>query len=391
MTEVLPDMINNKVVRVSLQNIINEYGPGLFSVPNEGPIASIPTGSIALDYATGVGGVPMGRLVVIAGEPSTAKSTLCMEIVKNAQKLHPKKLNLYVDMESGAFTDEYALAIGIDPDPNKFLLIRPDYLEQGLTIVYNLITTGSVAVCVWDSIAGGRMTKEAAANSAEDSESMASVARILSRELPKLANKCGKTGTCLLLVNQMRTQMGSAMSWNDITGGKAQKFYSSLRIDLSKDKERDYSGNVDRETITAKIVKNKVAKPYRMAEFDIKLGEGILKQANILGLAMSIGVPQVIAKGGGNFYFFSFDTGEELVHVKGKDKAVDWLIENQDYADILESKILGFNRTGEFEQTISEEEIEEFKKEEELFGEVSEQTVEEETNSDPLERALEMI
>jgi recombination protein RecA len=366
MTDLNPKDLTNELVRKTIQEIVKQYGTSIFPVPNTSPVPSIPTGAIALDEAIGVGGVPQGRIVVIAGEPGTAKSTLCMEIVKNAQHLYPDKLNLYVDMESGAYTDDYAYRMGINLDPNLFLPIKPDYAEQGMVIIYNLIATGRVAVCVWDSIAGATATKENAANTAEDNNSIASVARMLSNQLPKLANKCGKTGTTLMLVNQVRTQFGGhGITWNDISGGRAQKYYSSVRIDLAKEKEKDFTGAVDRETITARVSRNKVAIPYRMANFDVRLGFGILRESNVLDVATKKGIPQVVSKGAGYYFFYDFETGAELASPRGRNKAVDYLVDNPEYRAQVEQAILGFQRKADFESeledtepdTITEEDI----------------------------------
>jgi recombination protein RecA len=351
MTDFNPEDITNLMLREALKSIIKEYDDSVFEVPEVGPVPAIPTGSIALDEALGCGGIPQGRLTIIAGDPSTGKSSLCMEIVKSAQKLFPDKTCLYVDMESGAFTPEYADNMGINLDPNKLLYIKPDYAEQGFVIIHNLISTGQIAVCVWDSIAGA-FTKESAENTAEENDSRGLTARLLSNQLPKLANKCGKTGTALILVNQIRTQMTRTLSWKDITGGYAQKFYSSVRIDLSdKEKERDFSGVVDRKTIVAQVSKNKVAIPYRKAEFDIRLGYGILKEANVLDVSVAKGVPLVKAKGGGWFYFYDHE-GTEVAAIRGKDKAVNWLVDNPAYCGILEQEILGYGRDHDY---VSEE------------------------------------
>jgi recombination protein RecA len=343
MTEFNPEDIINLMLREALKNIIKEYDDNVFEVPTVGPVPAIPTGSIALDEALGCGGIPQGRLTIIAGLPSTGKSSLCMEIVKSAQSLYPDKTCLYVDMESGAFTAEYANNMGINLNPNHFIYIKPDYAEQGMVIIHNLISTGQVSVCVWDSIAGA-FTKESAENTAEDNDSRGLTARLLSNQLPKLANKCGKTGTAFILVNQIRTQMTRTVSWQDITGGYAQKFYSSVRIDLAdKEKEKDYSGIVDRKTVVAQVSKNKVAIPYKSAQFDIRLGYGILKEANVLDVATAKGVSLIKAKGGGWYYFYNYE-GEEIQAIRGKDKAVNWLVDNPAYCGILEREILGYGR-----------------------------------------------
>jgi recombination protein RecA len=337
------EVFTDVMVRAAIEGLMKEYkeGPCPFGTVDLSPVPSIPTGSIALDEAIGVGGVPQGRITVIAGDPGSGKSTLSLHIIKSAQAIKPDCLNIYVDMEAGAYTGIYARNMGVDLDPNRFLPITPEYAEQGFEIIYRLISTGKVAVCVWDSIAGA-YTKESANNSAEDNDSRGLLARLLSRQLPKLANKCGKTGTALVLVNQIRTQMTTQLSWKDITGGWAQKFYSSVRIDLSKEKERVYDGSVDRETITARISKNKVEVPYKMANFDIKLGQGILREANILDVAGAKGI--IAAKGAGNYAFFDLTTGEEIAKARGRNKAVDYLVENPEYSAQLEQAILGYNR-----------------------------------------------
>jgi recombination protein RecA len=346
-----PKIISDVVLRAVFEGIVKDYkSDTLFETPGYDrpicPVPSIPTGSVALDLALGIGGIPQGRITIFAGEPGCGKSTLALELIKNSQELFPKKINVYVDMEAGAFTEDYAYAIGIDLDPNKFIVVRPDYAEQGLEIVYRLISTGKVGVVIWDSIAGA-YSKEAAENSAEDNNSRAGIARLLSENLKKLANKCGKTGTAVILINQIRTQMTATLSWNDISGGRAQKFYSSVRIDLSKAKVTDFSGKVDRETITAKIPRNKTAPQYKMAEFDIKLGEGILKEANTLDLGAEKGI--IGSKGGGWYYFHDLSTGEEIASCRGRDKAVDFLVENPEFTETINRAILGVTPTNGYE------------------------------------------
>jgi recombination protein RecA len=353
--------INDAIVRAAVESIYKQYKDEriITSLDEEsiGPVPAIPTGSIWLDESLGIGGIPQGRITIISGENSTGKSTLCLSIVKEAQELFPDKLALYVDMEEGAFTYDYAYAIGVDLDKNKLQVVKPDYAEMGMEIIMRMISTGRISVCVWDSIAG-MYTKEEGEKSAEENSSMAGVARLMSQNLRKLASKCGKTGTALIFVNQIRTNMSRNMTWLDIPGGKAQKFYSSVHIELSTDKIRDFSGKVDRATITAKILKNKVAHPFRSADFDIQFGEGIMREGNVLDLGVQRGL---IKCGGGGWYtFFDLeDTGEEINRTQGRDKAIDWLRDNQDYVSIIENKILGFDRDTSYEaEEITEEDIE---------------------------------
>jgi len=344
-----PEVVTDDLLRAAFESIIKDYSgqDDLFRYPGmDGPICavpSIPTGSISLDAATGVGGIPMGRLTIIAGEPSTGKSTLCLETIKNQQKMDSSKTNIYMDLETGAFTDLYAKNLGLDLDPNSFIIITPTHLQQGMEACYRLISTGKVGVCVWDSIAGAS-SKESVGKSMEEAESMAMKARLLSDHLGKIATKCGKTGTALILVNQTRTQMGTGFSWTDISGGRAQKFFSSLRVDLEKKETvKDFSGKITSETIVAKVKKNKVGAPYRMAEFDIRFGFGIMREADILKMAGQEGL--IDAKGGGHFVFFDLETGEVKEQVRGKQFAIEYLLDNPSYTDELETRILGLIRT----------------------------------------------
>ena len=351
--------INDAIVRSAIESIYKEYGDSIVSSLDEGeivPVPAIPTGSLWLDDSLGIGGIPQGRITIISGEHSTGKSTLCLSIIREAQQLFPDKINLYVDMEAGAFTDDYAYAIGVDLDKNKFLIVKPDYAEQGMEIVLRMISTGRVAVCVWDSIAG-MYTKEEGEKSAEENASMAGVARLMSQSLRKLAAKCGKTGTAMIFVNQYRTAMSRNVAWMDIPGGKAQKFYSSIHIDLSTEKIRDFSGKVDRATITAKILKNKVAHPFKSADFDIQFGEGIIREGNILDVAVQRGL--VNSGGGGWFYFFDLNTGEEIEKVRSRDSAINWLQDNPEYASSLEAKVLGYSRDTQYvQEDITQEDLE---------------------------------
>ena len=310
---------------------------------------SIKTGSIALDKALGIGGVPKGRTTLICGEPATAKSTLCMSIVKQSQIANPEKTNIYVDMEAGAFTDQYAYNMGLDIDPNKLLIVKPTYAEQAFVAIQNLISTGKVGVCVWDSL-GGALTKEEMGDTAEDNASRAGLARLLSTELKRLSPLLGKTGTTMLVVSQIRTQMSQHVTWKDISGGWAQKFFASVRIDLAKkEKPKDFTGKVDRETIVARITKNKVGSPYKEAEFEIKFGEGIIVESGILYLANQEGIVSITNNGWVSFP--DLETGEEIAKLRSKELAVEYLVENPDYAEALENRILGYHRETEYEQT----------------------------------------
>ena len=342
--------LTDALVRAAVESIYKQYNDTrLITSLDEadiGQVPAIPTGSIWLDDALGIGGIPQGRITLISGEASTGKSTLCLSIIKESQELFPDKLNLYVDMEAGAFTDDYAYAIGVDLDKNKFMVVKPEYAEQGMEVILRMISTGRVAVCVWDSVAG-MYTKEAAEKSPEENESMAGVARLLSENLRKLASKCGKTGTSLVLVNQIRTAMSRNMTWNDIPGGKAQKFYASVHIDLSTVKIKDFSGKVDRATIEAKILKNKVAHPFRGANFDIEFGQGILREGNVLDLGAIKSIIKVSSNGW--TFFKDVETGEEIAKARSRDEAITWLQENPDYVNAVEKKILGYMRDTKYE------------------------------------------
>lgn len=352
-----PQVIDNPMLRAAFSTLQSEYPESKESlfryIGMDGeikPEPSIPTGSVALDKAIGIGGIPKGRLTIISGEYSTGKTTLCLGIIKNQVLIDPKKTNLYFDFETGAFTESYVQNMGEMLGPNQLIISEPDYLQQAMEIAYRLISTGQIGVCVFDSIAGA-YTKEASEKSAEKSNSIAGVPRVLSDNLGKLCSKCGKTGTALVFVNQLRTQMGNTFSWIDISGGKTQKFMASLWIELEqKDKIKKYDGSQNQARIVAKIKKNKVGNPFGSAEFDIMFGVGIIKESSILDQAIDSGIIQ--QAGAGWFTLFDITTGEEIVKLQGRPVVLQYLRDNPDYCDEIEQSILGYERDTTYQQEV---------------------------------------
>ena len=287
------------------------------------PIEAIPTGSLTLDLALGIGGYPRGRIVEIYGPESSGKTTLAIHAIAEAQKLGG--LAAYIDAEH-AFDRVYAEALGVDL--SRLWISQPDDGEQALDIAENLIRSSAVDVVVIDSVAA--LTPKSEIDGEMGENKLGLQARLMSQALRKLAALISKTRTCCIFINQLREKIGGYGNPETTTGGNALKYYATIRIDIRrstalKDGEEQV-GNLTK----VKVAKNKVAPPFRRAEFDIMYGKGIAKSGELVDIAVDMGI---IDKSGSWYSYGDMRMGQ------GREAAKTLLEENPDLADEVEAKI----------------------------------------------------
>jgi len=325
-----------KALDVALSQIEKQFGKGsIMRLGQKGailPVDSIPTGAVSLDYALGIGGMPRGRVVEIFGPESSGKTTLALQLIAEAQKLGG--MAAFVDAEH-ALDAGYAQKLGVDLD--NLLVSQPDNGEQALEIVEVLVRSGGVDVVVVDSVAA--LVPRAEIEGEMGEAQMGLQARLMSQALRKLTGVVSKSKTSLVFINQLREKIGVMFgSPETTTGGRALKFYASVRLDIRriasiKDGEQVVGGRV-----RVKVVKNKVAPPFREAEFDILYGEGISKQGDLLDLAVD---RKIVEKSG---TWFSFG-GERLG--QGRENAKQFLKDNPSIFKTMEQRVrqeLGLTR-----------------------------------------------
>ncbi|MDQ0094950.1 MULTISPECIES: recombinase RecA [Micrococcaceae] len=317
-----------KALEAALAQIDKQYGKG--SVMRLGdktvaPIAAIPTGSVALDIALGIGGLPRGRVVEIYGPESSGKTTVALHAVASAQRLGG--IAAFIDAEH-ALDPEYAKKLGVDTD--ALLVSQPDTGEQALEIMDMLVGSGSVDIVVIDSVAA--LVPRAEIEGEMGDSHVGLQARLMSQALRKITGRLSQTQTTAIFINQLREKIGVMFgSPETTTGGKALKFYASIRIDVRRI-ETLKEGTVPVGNRTrAKIVKNKMAPPFKQAEFDIIYGLGISREGSLI----DIGVDQGFVKKSGAW--FTYD-GDQLG--QGKENARKFLRDNPDLANELERQIL---------------------------------------------------
>ena len=322
-----PASDKKKALQTALSQIEKNFGKGTVMRLGDRPemnVDAVPTGSLALDAALGIGGVPKGRIIEIYGPESSGKTTLALHILAEAQKMGGEVA--FVDAEH-ALDPVYAAALGVDTD--NMLVSQPDTGEQALEITDALVRSGAVDAVVVDSVAALVPKQEIEGEMGDTFVGLQ--ARLMSQALRKLAGTIAKTNCVVIFINQLRMKIG-VMYGNPetTTGGNALKFYSSVRLDVRRVESIKEGGNVIGNKTRVKVVKNKVAPPFREAYFDIMYGEGISKWGELVDLAVQM---DIVQKSGS-----WFSMGEERIG-QGKDSVKAFLIANPDIAEQVEAQV----------------------------------------------------
>lgn len=322
----------DKSLELALAQIEKAFGRGAIMRLSESTvdqsIGVIPTGSITLDLALGIGGLPRGRIVEIYGAESAGKSTLALSVIAESQRLGGSAA--YVDVEH-AMDPTYARAMGVDVD--KLLISQPDSAEQALEITDYLVRSGALDIVVLDSVAA--LVPSAELEGEMGDTHIGIQARLMSQALRKLTATIHKTQTVAVFINQLREKVGVVFGSPEVTpGGRALKFYSSVRIDLRRIESLKLGQDIIGNRVRARVVKNKVAPPFRKAELEILFKEGISKEGALLDLGVEMGI---LKKSGS---FFSY--GETRLG-QGRESARRFLKENSDIRDDIESQIREMN------------------------------------------------
>jgi recombination protein RecA len=323
-----------KALSLALDQIEKEFGKGSIMKLGSAPkvkVEVIPTGSLNLDLALGIGGVPKGRVVEIYGPESSGKTTIAMHICAEVQK--QGGIAAFIDAEH-ALDPDYAKKLGVQID--ELLISQPDTGEQALEIVDQLVRSSAVDLIVVDSVAALVPRAEIEGDMGDSLPGLQ--ARLMSQALRKIAGISSRTGTTIVFINQLRQKIGITYGSNETTtGGNALKFYASIRLDIRrietlKKGETEYGNRV-----RVKVVKNKVAPPFRKAEFDIIYGEGIAQEAELVDLGVTIGW---IKKAGTWYSWLDLDNGSEETKIgQGRDSAIQYLKDNPSLASKLREKI----------------------------------------------------
>ncbi len=317
-----------KALQLTLDKIEKDFGKGSIMKMGDKAVTDIPSissGSIALDAALGIGGYPRGRVVEIYGPESSGKTTLAIHAIAEAQKLGG--IAAIIDAEH-AFDRTYAEKLGVDVE--TLLISQPDNGEQALEIADNLIRSGAIDIIVIDSVAA--LTPKAEIEGEMGDSKMGLQARLMSQALRKLTGTISKTNTCCVFINQLRDKIGVMFGNPETTtGGNALKFYASVRVDIRKLNQIKDGDESTGNRVRVKIVKNKLAPPFKKAEFDIVFGEGISK----IGEIIDMGVEMNIIKKSGSWFSY----GETRLG-QGRDAVKQLLADNIELADEMEKKIV---------------------------------------------------
>jgi len=323
-------MDNDKqaALEIALGRIEKDYGKGaimrLGEISHQLATDAIPTGSLALDVALGIGGIPRGRVTEIFGAESAGKSTLAIHIMAETQK--KGGIAAYIDVEH-ALDPAYAAKCGLQVD--DLLIAQPDSAEQALDITEQLVRSGAVDAVVIDSVAA--LVPQAEIEGDMGDSHMGLQARLMSQALRKLTSAIHKSHTAVIFINQLREKIGIVYGNPEVTpGGRALKFYSSVRIDLRRIESIKQGSEITGNRVRARVVKNKVAAPFRVAEFDIMFNQGISKMGDLLEL----GTLQGVVKKSGAFYSY----GETRLG-QGRENSKEFLTQHPEIADSIESRI----------------------------------------------------
>ena len=316
-----------KALKLAIDKIEKDFGKGAIMKLGDKPAVSvetIPTGALALDVALGVGGIPRGRIIEIYGPESSGKTTLAQHIVAECQKRGG--IAAFVDAEH-ALDPEYARNLGVNVD--ELLISQPDTGEQALDITEALVRSGAVDVIVVDSVAA--LVPKAEIEGSMEDQQMGLQARLMSKALRKLTGIIGKTRTTVIFINQLRQKIG-VMYGNPetTTGGNALKYYASVRLEIKRVEGLKGDGEDIGNHVRVRILKNKVAPPFRTAEFDIIFGKGICKIGNILDVAVDL---DIVKKAGSWFSFNDDKLGQ------GRDKAKEFLAANPEILNQVETLV----------------------------------------------------
>ena len=317
-----------KALELAISQIEKRFGKGSIMKLGESAVMSpadaIPSCSLSLDMALGIGGIPRGRITEIFGPESSGKATLGQHVIAEAQK--QGGIAAYIDVEH-ALDPDYARRCGVDVD--EMLISQPDAGEQALEITEALVRSGAVDVIVIDSVAA--LVPRAEIEGEIGDTHVALQARLMSQALRKLASTIGKTGTAVVFINQLREKVGIIFGNPEVTpGGRALKFYSSIRIDLRRIDTIKQGKEAIGTHVRAKVVKNKVAPPFRIAEFDIMFDHGISREGDLLDLSVEL---EIVSKSGAFFSYGDIRLGQ------GRENAKQYLSQNPELAGEIEQKI----------------------------------------------------
>ncbi|WP_142784426.1 recombinase RecA [Changchengzhania lutea] len=317
-----------KALKLTLDKLDKAYGKGTVMKMSDSAVVdveAIPSGSLGLDIAMGVGGYPRGRVVEIYGPESSGKTTLTLHAIAEAQKAGG--IAAFIDAEH-AFDRFYAEKLGVDID--NLIISQPDNGEQALEITDNLIRSGAIDIVVIDSVAA--LTPKSEIEGEMGDSKMGLHARLMSQALRKLTGSISKTNCTVIFINQLREKIGVMFGNPETTtGGNALKFYASVRLDIRRSTQiKDSNGNVLGNKTRVKVVKNKVAPPFKMAEFDIMYGEGISKAGEILDVAVEL---EIVKKSGSWFSYDDTKLGQ------GRDAVKAIIKDNPELFEELEEKI----------------------------------------------------
>ncbi len=317
-----------KALQMTMERMDKTYGKGAVMRLGDAPvidIEKISTGSLGLNLALGIGGLPKGRVIEIYGPESSGKTTMAIHAIAEAQK--NGGIAAFIDAEH-AFDRFYAEKLGVDTE--NLVISQPDNGEQALEIADNLISSGAVDLLVIDSVAA--LTPKAEIDGEMGDSRMGLHARLMSQALRKLTGTINKTGVCVIFINQLREKIGVMFGNPETTtGGNALKFYASVRLDIRRIGQIKNSDEVIGNRVRVKVVKNKVAPPFKKAEFDIMFGEGISKSGEIIDLAVEM---NIVKKAGSWFSYGETKLGQ------GRDSVKNLLKDNEELSGEIEAKII---------------------------------------------------